>query len=145
MTGKTGTTVAVMQTEGVMTAAVDTGARPEAPELVTGIGAADMTTVIIGVITESMTLEPGTTERNTETEAPCVIATFGKVQAEKKKQKPPQLWEGAQQQVRPFSHAKDSKIDFEKAIPGYAEMTPAERMKARTKLLLDKSAKQVSS
>lgn len=45
----------------------------------------------------------------------------------------------------PFSHAKDSKIDFEKAIPGYAEMTPAERMKARTKLLLDKSAKQVSS
>ncbi len=84
MTGKTGTTVAVMQTEGVMTAAVDTGARPEAPELVTGIGAADMTTVIIGVITESMTLEPGTTERNTETEAPCVIATFGKVQAEKK-------------------------------------------------------------
>ena len=43
----------------------------------------------------------------------------------------------------PASHAKQSKVDFEGAIPGYTGMTPAERMKARTKLLLDKSAKQV--
>ena len=40
---------------------------------------------------------------------------------------------------------KESKVDFEKLIPGYAKMTPAERMKARTKLLLDKSSKQVFS
>ena len=34
-------------------------------------------------------------------------------------------------------------MDFERAIPGYAQMRAAERMKARTKLLLDKSSKQV--
>ena len=45
----------------------------------------------------------------------------------------------------PSGHPKESKIDFERVIPGYSEMTPAERMKARTKHLLDKSAKQVSS
>lgn len=42
------------------------------------------------------------------------------------------------------SIAKEKKIDFERAIPGYAALTAAERMKARTKFLLDKSSKQVS-
>ena len=41
--------------------------------------------------------------------------------------------------------AKKSNPDFEREIPGYAKMTPAERMKARTKLLLSRSAKQAST
>ena len=41
--------------------------------------------------------------------------------------------------------AKKSNPDFDREIPGYAKMTPAERMKARTKLLLSRSAKQAST
>ena len=41
--------------------------------------------------------------------------------------------------------AKKSHPDFEREIPGYAKMTPAERMKARTKLILSRSAKQAST
>ena len=43
MTSKTGTVVPGMLTEGMMTAAVDTGAKAEAPELMIGMGAADVT------------------------------------------------------------------------------------------------------
>ena len=84
MTSRTGTTVAGMQTEDVMIAAVDTTAKAEAPELMTGIGAADMTTMITRVVTESMILEPGTAERSAETGVSCVINAPGKIQAGEK-------------------------------------------------------------
>ena len=83
MTDKTGTTVAGMQTEGGMTAAVDTGAKAGAPERKTSTGAADMTIVIIIVVTESMSLGSGMIERNAETEASCVITAPRKMQAER--------------------------------------------------------------
>lgn len=49
---------------------------------------------------------------------------------------------GSQRNSAASRQAKDIKVDFDREIQGYGKMTPAARMKARTKLLLNKSSKQ---